>query len=740
MSRYTRYLPLLVIAFFVANAINYARVMPVFEAADEAAHFLYVHHLLATGDLPRINSREVVAEQTDPAQLWAIESHQPPLYYTVGTLLVSFTERDDVDDYLRSNSLIFTRGVTADNHNKWLHAPGDPDGDTATAVYVLRGYSIALGVVTLVLIYLTARLLFESRWPALLALLLTASIPTFVSISASVNNDNLVTMLYAAGVYWTLRLWQQHAIKRGDMIALSAVLSAIALTKLTGLSLFGIVFTGLLVGVWRGYFTRWRALVTAAATLGAAAVTAGWWYLRNWDLYGDPLALSATRSLWGREYEIAATSGVFGAELLRIAQSFWMMFGHLHLPVYGPGWVYFYTAGITVLGVVGLLLVRRRDRQQIAGLLVLVCGVVTVVLLIGTRSVDISYGRLLFPALVGFAPLLVLGWWRLLRRWSVLLVLPLVGLTVVTPAQTLMPAYPQIETVAAVPVAAEHIDAAVAEVGTLTLSAIAFEQSQVMFGERLRFDLYLSGAHPHNPALLVTVVDAVTQERLGHSEVYPGSAPTDALRDRAVYRAAVAVTLDERPSTPLDPRQILLRLDWLAPGDDDPLPLVDGGGAPLDLLLVGGPALIDPRYQVPAPDVPVEVIYTMPTAALELSGYTLDVTQVAPGESFDVDLHWSGGLASDDWILTVQLLDDDNVLAAQSDGVVEGYPTSRWVWDAPFVEQRTLTVREDAPPGEYRLLVGWYRQLEGAFVRMPPTGAGTFRDDLFVLPATITVR
>ena len=386
------HIALLICIYFVLIAVNYARALPPFEAADEAAHFLYAHNLLEDGDLPRILPREVVAAQTDPADQWAIESHQPPLYYAIGALLISMVDRTDINRFLRPNNVIFTRGITENNHNKWLHPPADFDGSTPTAVWILRAYSIMLGVGTLWFIFLAARQISNGPLLSLGAMFLVASIPTFVSISASINNDNGVTFLYTIGVYLCLRVWQQQHISNPDLITLSGVLALIALTKLTGASLFGVVFLALTVGVYRGYWSRMRAIQAFAVMLGTAAIVAGWWYLRNWSLYGDPLALGATRSLWGREFEIAATSGDPLAELERIAQSFWMMFGHLHLPVYGPGWVYIYAAVITVLGLVGLAVYAVRGdgstyQRDSLLLLTAVCGLITAMLLV-SRNVS----------------------------------------------------------------------------------------------------------------------------------------------------------------------------------------------------------------------------------------------------------------------------------------------------------------------------------------------------------------
>src|SRR5690606_31529239 len=129
------------------------------------------------------------------------------LYYAIGALLISGTNRTDVDDYLQPNPFAAI-GVVADNNiNAYLHPVPVPSGDTALAIWILRFYSILLGAATAWLVYRSAVMVMGDDCGALLPVLLVISIPEFVHISASINNDNLVTLLYTAGIYLCLRVW-----------------------------------------------------------------------------------------------------------------------------------------------------------------------------------------------------------------------------------------------------------------------------------------------------------------------------------------------------------------------------------------------------------------------------------------------------------------------------------------------------------------------------------------------------
>lgn len=776
----SRYLVILIIIGFIIFGGVYASVLPPFEAADEGAHFLYTHNLLETGELPVIQAREIVSAQAELTQQWAIETHQPPLYYALGAILTFWTDRDDIDDYLRTNDLIFVRGVTEANHNQWLHNPTRGEaGDTGLALSILRGFSMVLGGFTLYFVYLVSRIMFirldipHAPLLAIAPILLVASIPTFVSISSSYNNDNLVTTLYAGGVYWCVRMWHRREINTVDIGVVSLILAMIALTKINGLSLFGIVYLSLFVGVWRGHYSRQSALRLFGISLTIAMLLAGWWYVRNWDLYGDPLALEATQSLWSREFEIAETSGDFGAELGRIYRSFWFMIGYLHLPLYGVNGLYIYAGVLSLVGIVGVggWMFRRNNNQSndIIGLLMLVCLTISTTLLIGTRSVDISYGRLLFPALIGFAPIMILGIYHIicqiffmlqksLKRFVlrsksesplsqrsvrqrgfrgegiviILLILPLTITAIVTPFTRLPNAYPSLSEVDSLPESANVINV---DAEGLQIVAVDVQTDVLRPNQDLVFDLYLQGNHPDNPFLLVTIVDAITLERLGHVELFPSLAPTDSLDTDMLYRAEIRVNADEIDKA-LSPRQVNLQLAWHSLETFRDIPLTDGENTPIETLLVTASTLIDSEYQPESPTINTNVIYG---DVIGLEGYTLSDDNLRAGDTLDIDLFWRYlNPMDEDWTVALQLISDAGEVIVQGDGMPNGYVTSAWrERDSIYVDRRSMTLPEDISNGEYHLYVGWYRASD--FTRLPAIG-DTVNADLAILPTTIHVN
>lgn len=715
---------LLLCLAFALLALLYAAATPPFESPDEASHFLYAHNLQRTGQLPILEDRAIVfASQS-------AQRHHPPLYYALGALLIAPTQRADLASYLQINPLASLGVVAANNVNAYLHTVPAPSGDTAAAIWLFRAFSIALSTASVWFIYRAALLVVGAR-TALLALLLVIAMPTFIAISASVNNDNLVTLLHAAGVYYCLKWWQARAISPRDVLHISLILSAVALTKVNGLTLFGIVYGWLLLGALLRRF-HWRtALGVIVISLVAAALLAGWWYLRNLQLYGDPLALNATLRIWGRGGDPHA---VPLSEAVGIWESFWFMLGHFN--VRAPQWLYtLYLPFVTIIALVGIVVAFLRRPALRLHILFLLGVVVLAVLalLVATSRIDISQGRILFPGLVAFAPLVALGWSRLFGRFAPLLVVPLMLLALLTPFTILPQAYPAAQVVSALPASAQRVD-----VSTPGLTILAYERltdTREADGW-VRFNLYFSGAQPENPYLFVKALYPLTGDVLGGVDIYPGMLPTSAMQPDLIYAVPIRFRIaPDQLAAYAAPYRIDLVFGWSLPAaaDQPPvlLPLFAANGTPVDAPLLPGPTVLN-SAATPAPQIPLDVVYGN---QIRLTGYSLDTDQFTPGGSLRVTLNWqSVAPVSEDFTVTIGLLDADEQTLATADGGVPGYPTSAWRPGLPFADTRTLAIPPEAAPGEVTLYVGWYRLADG--LRLPAAGANIL-DDRYTIPLTL---
>ncbi|MBK8136123.1 MAG: hypothetical protein IPK52_09815 [Chloroflexi bacterium] len=741
-----------ILGLFVVLALGVAAAVPLFEASDEAAHFLYAHGLVSTGVLPNIPTRDDLddaAARGDVVAQWSIESHQPPLYYALGALLISPTTRSDIADYLRSNDLIFTWGRRDGNSNQWLHSPAQPSGDTHVAIWTLRLFSLTLACGTLWCIFRAAFLATGSTPFALTVMLTTACIPTFAAISASVNNDNLVTMLCSAAIYWTLRVLR-FGLRKYDWAVIAFIVSAIALTKFTGIWVVAVVALGLWLALRDGKITRQDALIVVGAIAIGTVFNAGWWYARNWELYGDPLAVQATQALWGRTFAVASESGGLVAEIPRIWQSFWLMIGHLHEPVWGPAWFYVAAVVLCVLAGVGWIsftlylasLPQETASAKNATIWILVFAALLPVgmLIYGTRMVDISYGRLLFPGLVGIVPLLVLGWSRLFGRFMTILTVPLVIVTAVMPYTVIRPAYPTLEQVDALPETAIPLNIRVAD---STLTVLGYEPMPRTIAQGFGqlpdaappLTLYLTGNDPRNPALTVAWLSARLGQNLGQVTMYPGMAPTDALSDSIIYRATI-------PTAPLlstcvydsfafqncDIRTGRIRLELKWQTDGSTILNTTGTDEQNRSILLPGPTFGDDllasytvsNNRIAASFGGIVELYT----PLVMSEYVL-----LPNDAH-VNLVWDILAAPpSDLTLTVQIFNSEGAFVANADGDIDGYPAEAWV-EGAVTDERIISLPDDLAPGTYTVAVGWYTRDDLA--RLPVT-AEAVRDNLAII-------
>ncbi len=111
---------------------------------------------------------------------------------------------------------------------------------------------------------------------------------------------------------------------------------------------------------------------------------------------------------------------------------------------------------------------------------------------------------------------------------------------------------------------------------------------------------------------------------------------------------------------------------------------------------------------------------------IELLGANLSPQSYQAGGRLNVDLIWRAtGRPAADYTVFVQLLDSSGSLAGQGDGdPVNGVRlTSSWRPGEVIVDQHTVPLKSDLPPGKYSLYVGLYRRDTGDRVAVTVDGA-----------------
>ncbi len=401
-----RWLALILIAYTLLG-VTYALTTPPFEASDELWHYPMIRHLADGNPLP--------VQVFDPAEAgpWNQEASQPPLYYYLGAALTFWVDTSDMEQVRWLNPHVDTGVLTKDgNINLAIHPPdANPWQGTLLAVYIVRLFSVLLGLVTVYLTFRIASLVVSADltgWQsqitpnlsglplALGATAVTAFLPMFIFISGAVNNDNLVIPLVALALL--LLIW---AVKEGPVVKqknprssalisvplsyklpwgntavsettywliLGVVIGLAALTKISGVGLLGLAWGTLVVTRWQAWqaeadldalitpavLSRWIMQATGRFLLLLLPVLliAGWWYWRNIQLYGDWTGWNAFVAVLGQRAQPASLAQLWG-ERWGFMLSYWGLFGGVNVPM--PTWIYRLLNGVAIISFIGLL-------------------------------------------------------------------------------------------------------------------------------------------------------------------------------------------------------------------------------------------------------------------------------------------------------------------------------------------------------------------------------------------------
>src|SRR5260221_7721018 len=359
MHRLSRWLPAIILILYVILAITYSVVTPMYESPDESEHFGFVQRLAESWDLPVIDASVKTA--------WQQEGSQPPLYYFAASLIAKLIPVEFEPFPLersRNPHAWIGVGNARINQNSFVHTPAEnfPWHGLYLRFHLVRLFSILIGAGTVYAVYRTARLAVpQIPAVALVAMAFTAFNPMFVFLSASVNNDNLVILLSTVAIWLMLSMTQQGFTVR-RMLLLAVVLALASLSKLSGLTLYPIAGAVLLLPLLKHRIT-WRVFAASLlAMIGTFAILTLWWYVRNWQLYGDPTGLRAMISIvLPRPEPYTVITMLDEMEGLRI--SFWALFGWFN--VIGPAWFLKTMDALTLVALIsGVWWVAREIRRR----------------------------------------------------------------------------------------------------------------------------------------------------------------------------------------------------------------------------------------------------------------------------------------------------------------------------------------------------------------------------------------
>jgi len=316
----------LLLGIYLCLAILQLIVTPFNGAPDEWSHFQYVKYIAENLSLP--------LQPRSPASNVVGIAHNPPLYYlALVPLYTAF-------DFLGEESI----------------------------VYLLRSISIAMGGITILFVYRIAQLIFpQSDFIVLGSTAFVALLPQFVFHHSTITNDTLVTLLSTGTLYLALRYRGGPSRPyRRDMF-LGVLIGLALLAKYFSFFLIPLV----LLAVW----IEERSLIARAKRwlfiLLGIALTSGWWFVRNYLIYGDVLANNRWREYYATPSDIAKIvwdhyGGLVGFSNRTFA-TFWADFGwykiHVAESIYLALWA---VTLLSFLGVVSFVVKNRRNETLLS--------------------------------------------------------------------------------------------------------------------------------------------------------------------------------------------------------------------------------------------------------------------------------------------------------------------------------------------------------------------------------------
>jgi hypothetical protein len=443
---------------YLVLAVTYALVFPPGAAPDEPAHFAYVLFIAENGRLPDYYADDV-----------GYESYQAPLYYilSAGVCKLTMIAADQfaiapdtapppgLREAAESDSPL-PPGI--DKHPwvpmtqyhlmvvSWLQAL-ELSAMELAGWRAVRVFTALLGALGILITWKIVLLLLPGReWAAGAVAAGMSFLPMYVHISASVGNDPpTVVMLGLSTLLMLMILRDGPRLRLVALLGLSLGLGM--LTKDSANVAIPVAFLALAWSAGRRYepeeaasyltdlarriiALRWRLIAARGGLmLGVMALVAGWWYVRNYMLYGHALHYPAnpqTQLPW--DYYFMFPEHLWLALNLSLPmtfRNFWANFAWTNIAP--PTWVYWLLLVVSLLPLPGLALLvadaragridwpgwRRRAFAVVLITLALMALAVTGhALFIGLGGG--SQGRYYFPVLFAFGLLAALGLGRVL--------------------------------------------------------------------------------------------------------------------------------------------------------------------------------------------------------------------------------------------------------------------------------------------------------------------------------------
>jgi 4-amino-4-deoxy-L-arabinose transferase-like glycosyltransferase len=718
----------LIIGAYLVLGLVYSTTIPLFEAPDEQLHFAYVQYLATGNGLP-------VQSLDHPAPLARQEGSQPPLYYLLAAGATFWINTTDFPGIVWENPHYGydVPGIVNDNKNLFIHTSREnfPYRGATLAMHIARLVSLLLGAVAVLFTYrLTIEIFPNFDTLALSSAALVAFVPQFLLVSSAVSNDSAIVAMSAVSLWLIARLLL-HEPRPHDAAVVGAATGLAALAKVSGLGL-AFLAAAVMVFVLRGNLRRMaKCLITMFSFF---AVVAGWWYLRNWILYGEVTGTEMMLHIFGaRQTPLNWTQ--FAAQLQEVWETFWIGFGWGNIraqPI-----VYTLIAFTISAGAIGFAAgaarrrhVSRKTLQKALplGLLVVWIALVSSEFLRWMMLTQAPHGRLLFPALPALMPLLSMGLSQLApvrfrRLPAPVFASGLFALAAASPFLLIAPAYAYpLKLTAADTLRLEHrVD--INYDGKVKLLGFDLSPERAQPGGSIQLELYWQSlaAMDRDYSIGIHILDPMMRV-IGARDSFPGHGllPTSLWQVGEIFRDEYWIPIAANSKAPSAAEIQIALYDR---NDQTDLTALDPNGQTITPI-VG-------RF-------PVDVANPSPVEAEHLTRYSFGRVISLSGydsrmdSSLGLTFYWERvGPVSTDYTVFVHVLDANGEIVSQRDQQpMEGaYPTSLWREGETVADRYLLQVPRTAAQIE----LGLYDATAGTRLQVSDDRGRTLGDHV-VLP------
>lgn len=318
---------------------------PLGEAPDEPAHMDYARFVAVNQRLP--------VQCADPCRSDVPgEGHQPPLAYTIAAIITSpWIDHNEWVPQSINPTFVWNNGSDG---QALVHGTRElwPWQGTILAWRIMRMLSAVFMTIAVGMVWLIAQRI-TTPDIALTAVALLVITPQTAIVGSTMSNDALLMLFSSMAIYQSITV-----TCRRDMLWLGIWLGLAIITKFSAVILLPLI----LWSSWqalRGH-ARWQGFLVASAVV---ALSSGWWFWRNYTLYGDVLGYELFQQTYASGAIDLWAINTWQQLIQQVIRSMWGIFGWMSLPM--PDWWYVIGATITIICIFGIgLRLRQSPRPR----------------------------------------------------------------------------------------------------------------------------------------------------------------------------------------------------------------------------------------------------------------------------------------------------------------------------------------------------------------------------------------